>query len=73
VNLEKLKNEILGVLEELREYISLEYLRLLEPSGQLIYRNASFEEGCKLREVFGPNTQRLSSELEVLLNRLYSY
>jgi len=72
-NLEELKCEILKSLDELRKYISPEYLRLHEPSGRLIFKNSSWEEGCKLREVFRPNSFRIRSELETLLNRLYSY
>jgi Restriction endonuclease len=72
-NLEELKFEILKYLDELREYISPDYLRLHEPSGKLIFKNSSWEEGCKLRDVFRPNSDRIRGELGTLLNRLYSY
>ena len=72
-NLEDLKQEIIERLDELREYLSFEYLRLHEPSGKLIFRNQSWEEGCKLRDVFRPNSLRIRGELGLLLNKLYSY
>lgn len=72
-NLEELKCEILKYLDELREYISSEYLRLHEPSGKLIFKNSSWDEGLKLTEVFRPNSLRIRGELGTLLNRLYSY
>ena len=72
-NLEELKNEILESLDELREYVSTEFLRLHEPSGKLIFRNGSLDEGCNLRDVFRPNSLRIREELAKLLNRLYSF
>ncbi|MFJ7371956.1 HNH endonuclease [Lysinibacillus capsici] len=72
MNLEELKDDILEKLNELCEYISDEYLKLHEPSGNLIFKNSTWEEGCKLREVLQPNSTRIRNELNELLNRLYS-
>ncbi len=72
-NLENLKINILTKLEELNYYLTDEFLRLHEPSGNLIFKNQSWEEGCKLRDEFRPNSDRIRSELVPLLDHLYFY
>jgi hypothetical protein len=72
-HLEEIKIEILNTLDDLRKYVSPEYLRLHEPSGKLIFKNQSWEEGERLRNDFRPNSIRIRKELQKLLERLYSY
>lgn len=71
VPLRKLKNNILIVLNELTAYLSERYLRLHEGSGQLIFRNQSWEEGDRLREELRPNTIRIREKLRDLYLELY--
>lgn len=73
VNLDNIKVEILYKLEELRHYLSDKYLRYHEGSKKLIFRNQSFEEGCRLRDELRPETERIRTELNNLLQRLYMY
>lgn len=73
INLENLKLDILRKLEELRYFLSSTYLRYHENSGKLIFRNQSWEEGCRLREEFQPETLRIRKELYKLLQQLYVY
>ncbi|MCM1343750.1 MAG: hypothetical protein NC305_11095 [Lachnospiraceae bacterium] len=70
-DLRLLKNRILKVLNELTKYLSPEYLRFHENSGMLIFRNQSWEEGCRLREDFQPNSLRLRQEIADLYRELY--
>lgn len=69
--LRKLKNKILKTLNELMQYVSPEYLRLHEATGMLIFKNQSWEEGCKLRDEFHPNSDRLRREIANLYVKLY--
>ena len=69
--LRKLKNKILKTLNELMQYVSPEYLRLHEATGMLIFKNQSWEEGCKLRDEFHPNSDRLRQEIANLYVKLY--
>lgn len=73
IQLENLKDELLRYLSELTYYLSNEYLRLHEASGMLIFKNQSWEEGCKLRDELRPNTLRIRGELKKILDTLYSY
>lgn len=70
-HLRKLKNNILATLNELTAYLSDRYLRLHEGSGQLIFRNQSWEEGDRLREELRPNTIRIREKLRDLYLELY--
>lgn len=70
-HLRKLKNNILEALNELTVYLSDRYLRLHEGSGQLIFRNQSWEEGDRLREELRPNTIRIREKLRDLYLELY--
>lgn len=71
--LEDLKLDLLKSLKELTHYISIEYMRLHEPTRKLLFRNESWEEGCKLRDELRPNTLRIRQDLMQLLNTMYSY
>ena len=73
INLENLKLDILENLEQLRYYLSDKYLRYHENSGKLIFRNQSWEEGCRLREELQPETLRIRKELCRLIEQLYRY
>lgn len=73
IKLEELKSELLNCLGELTQYVSPEYLRLHEASGKLIFKNQSWEEGCKLRDELRPNTLRIRYKLKDLLNAIYNY
>lgn len=71
--LAELKFEILKTLDDLRKYLSPEFLRIHEQSGNLIFKNQSWEEGEKLRNDFTPNSIRIRGELKQLLDRLYNF
>ena len=71
ISLRKLKNNILTALNELTAYLSDRYLRLHEGSGQLIFRNQSWEEGERLREELRPNTIKIREKLRDLYLELY--
>jgi hypothetical protein len=71
-NLEQIKMDIIDLISELKYYISDEFLRYHEGSGMLIFKNQSWEEGCKLRDVLRPNTIRIRSEMKKQLEYLYS-
>lgn len=73
ISLEELKIALLQTLGELASYVTVEYFKLHEPSGKIIYKNESWEEGCKLREELRPNTLRIRSKLKTILDTLYSY
>ncbi|MCB2312182.1 HNH endonuclease [Clostridium tagluense] len=73
INLENLKNDILENFKKLRYYLSDVYLRYHENSGKLIFRNQSWEEGCRLREELQPETIKIRTELNKLLQQLYMY
>ncbi len=73
ISLECLKDELLRSLNELTYYLSSEYLRLHEARGMLIFKNQSWEEGCKLRDELRPNTLRIRKELKRILDALYTY
>ncbi len=73
INLENLKVDILENLERLRYYLSDTYLRYHEGSGKLIFRNQSWEEGCRLREELQPETLKIRQELYKMLQQLYMY
>lgn len=72
VPLNKMKDDILSSLEELRYYLSDTFLRYHEGSGKLIFRNQSWEEGCRLRDELRPNSIRIRKTLSQLLEKLYS-
>lgn len=65
--------EIVGALNDLTQYLTEEYMRLLEtPNGfELIAKNQSWEEGCKLREVLRPQTNKLRYKLRDLYRDLH--
>lgn len=69
--LRSLKIRILKTLNDLTHYLSPEFLRFHENSGMLIFRNQSWEEGCRLREDFQPNSLRLRQEIANLYRELY--
>lgn len=71
--IEDLKCRLLNTLEELQHYISPEFMRLHESSGRLIFKNQSWEEGCKLRDELRPNSKRIREDLSVLLKEMYQY
>ena len=71
--IENTKNSILYGCSELKNYLSIEYLRLHESSGMLIFKNDSYEAGEKLREELRPQTVRIRTELKLLLDELYEY
>lgn len=73
INLENLKVNILATLDKLRYYLSDTYLRYHEGSGKLIFKNQSWEEGCRLREELQPETFKIRQELNKLLQQLYMY
>lgn len=62
---------MLWSLKELTYYLSSEYLRLHEASEMLIFRNQSWEEGCKLRDELRPDTLQIRKELKRILDALY--
>lgn len=70
-DLRRLKNKILKTLNELMYYVSPEFLRYHDASGMLIFRNQSWEEGCRLRNEFRPNSDRLRQEIANLYVELY--
>lgn len=70
--LEGLKRDIMDKLCEFNYYISDKFMRLHEPTGMIIFRNQSYEEGRRLREEFQPNSDRIRRELNELLDRLYT-
>ena len=70
-DLRKLKNKILKTLNELTYYVSPEFLRYHEASGMLIFKNQSWEEGCRLRDDFQPNSLRLRQTIADLYVELY--
>ena len=72
-NIEVCKNKILGELDDLRHYLTEDFLRYHASSGMLIYKNQSWEEGCILRDVFQPNALRLRQSLQDQLNVLYTF
>lgn len=65
--------ELVGALNDLTQYLTEEYMRLLEtPNGfELIAKNQSWEEGCKLREVLRPQTNKLRYKLRDLYRELH--
>lgn len=72
-HLEGIKIEILNTLNDLKKYVSPDFLRLHKQSGNLIFKNQSWEEGEKLRNDFRPNSIRIREELQKLLDTLYSF
>lgn len=70
-DLRKLKNKILKTLNELTYYVSHEFMRYHEGSEMLIFRNQSWEEGCRLRDDFQPNSLRLRQNIANLYRELY--
>ncbi|WKY46092.1 hypothetical protein Q5O14_08365 [Eubacteriaceae bacterium ES2] len=70
-DLRKLKNKILKTLNELTYYVSDEFMRYHERSGMIIFRNQSWEEGCRLRDDFQPNSLRLRQNIANLYRELY--
>lgn len=72
-DLEDLKSDIIYQLTKLLIYISSEYMRLHEGSGNLLFRNDSWEAGCKLRDELQPDTYEIRTEVCKLLERLYAY
>lgn len=81
VKMLKLKNkelrrivfDTIGALNDLTQYLTDEYMRVLEtPHGlELIARNQSWEQGCKLREVLRPETNKLRYKLRDLYRELH--
>lgn len=71
-HLKEIKSEILTSLDELANYLTSDYLRVHEPSGKLIFKNQSEDEGNKLRDDFSPNSVRIRTELRDLLDKLYN-
>ena len=71
--LEDLKLDVINRLTELKRYLSFEYLRLHESTGQLLFRNDSYEAGEKLREELQPTSFRIRTELKLLLDQLYMF
>lgn len=70
-DLRKLKNKILKTLNELTYYVSDEFMRYHVGSGMIIFRNQSWEEGCRLRDDFQPNSLRLRQNIANLYRELY--
>lgn len=71
--IENTKNDILISCIELQKYLTIEYLRLHETSGHLIFKNDSYEAGEKLREELRPETVRIRTQITHLLEQLYMY
>lgn len=71
--LEDTKLDIINAVCELQQYLSIKFFRLHEPTGFLIFRNESYEEGENLKEVLRPNTLRIRTRTKQLLDQLYSY
>ncbi len=65
--------DTIGALNDLTQYLTDEYMRALEtPHGfVLIARNRSWEQGCKLREVLRPQTNKLRYKLRDLYRELH--
>lgn len=65
--------DTIGALNDLTQYLTDEYMRVLEtPHGlELIARNQSWEQGCKLREVLRPETNKLRYKLRDLYRELH--
>lgn len=65
--------DTIGALNDLTQYLTDEYMRVLEtPHGlELIARNQSWEQGCKLREVLRPQTTKLRYKLRDLYRELH--
>lgn len=65
--------DMVGALSDLTQYLTDEYMRALEtPRGYiLIARNQSWEQGCKLREVLRPQTNKLRYKLRDLYRELH--
>lgn len=71
-SLESLKVDILNELAEYLSYLTNDYLRF-HPSGNLIFKNSSTEEGIKLREELRPNTRRIRQNILKLYRSLDIY
>lgn len=65
--------DTIGALNDLTQYLTEEYMRVLEtPRGfELIAKNQSWEQGCKLREVLRPQTNKLRYKLRDLYRELH--
>lgn len=72
-DLRKLVFDTLSTLSELSGYLTDQYMRAVDtPCGYaLIARNESWEQGCQLREVLRPNTNRLRYKLRDLYRELH--
>lgn len=68
-----MKHDIIGSLGELLIYLSPTYMRLRDDSSDyLIYRNQSWEEGCRLRNELQPNSYRIRCNIKRKLDALYA-
>lgn len=72
-NLENVKQEILNKFRELTYYLSDKYLRYNENNNKMIFMNQSFEESCRLKDELRPETLKIRTELNNLLQQLYMY
>lgn len=65
--------DTIGALNDLTQYLTEEYVRVLEtPRGfELIAKNQSWEQGCKLRDVLRPQTNKLRYKLRDLYRELH--
>lgn len=62
--------EIIQTLSEYTYYLSDEFLKLLD-GDRLIFRNSSFEEGERLRNVLRPKSYELRSKMAELYRKLW--
>lgn len=69
--LRKTMQSILQTLRAYTEYLSDLYLRHIPDVDVLYFRNESFEEGERLREVLQPKTYELRKQTEELYRRLF--
>lgn len=71
--LRKLIFDTIGVLSDLAGYLNDQYMRAIDtPRGYvLIVRNESWEQGCQLREVLRPKTNKLRYKLRDLYRELH--
>lgn len=71
--LRRLIFDTIGALSDLSGYLTDQYMRAIDtPRGcVLIARNESWEQGCQLREVLRPQTNRLRYKLRDLYRELH--
>lgn len=69
--LRQLFYDILAIFNDYLVYLSDTYLRIMPDGERLIFRNQSWEEGCRLREDMQPNTYKIRCRIAELYGQLY--